>query len=668
MTQIHLISSETEEFPENTRSSFTNRIDFAGVGEFSAISLKDLYFKAEFTNINRQSHPHIVFIVKDNSGLKKFSHTISDGEGGKKEEEEEGEEICTSFYIEGVSGQSTSFAFGISKEYDIDNRRVVELTFNPIIMRSIDHAISILNKVLIRSEIHEKIKFSKHDESGILYYRTIDSEVYFDTSLATLLGFEIEKGGLVLRNQLPNFLALLMPYDPLSGVYRRESIGGHVVLPVGTSSGPPHKYTQFHEHQIGHLGQTLKKINTYVQCNADSVFSADLNKPKNVFIVCELVDHQIYNNSLMRILGVISLTDQRSHLKNFKNYSNEETLIHFTPIENFIAKVGSCDRTSIRIRLVDENCQALKLSIGPPTIVSIQLLEMSNTIERLIFVSSNDLINMKFYPDNSASSFGVKLPQEISFEDRVVHIDLVGISLPTRIHNITESFNKIKVIHTPNAVDNSVPTSIHVPVLPQCCIEETDHQDEDMNVEHYVSIEPGYYTSLEEIQRRNKDRFLKYCIYTEIVHDRLFLSNTSTDIDSTIHMSGSLACVLGLEAASRALTEYSISLGGRTILGKHPPQLELMYPGYIMLYTDFVENSIMGGKQCPILKVLPAPGYHLPSKTNSVHYDFNSTANVRMCKGVVRQLSFQLRDITGNLVLFDSKAPCELLLKMSYDS
>ncbi len=135
MTQLHLISSETEEFPENTRSSFTNRIDFTGVGEFSAISLKDLYFKAEFTNINRQSHAHIIFIVKDNSGLKKFSHTISDEEGEKEEEE-----ITTSFYIEGVSGQTTSFAFGRSKEYDIDNQRVVELTFNPIIVRSTDQA------------------------------------------------------------------------------------------------------------------------------------------------------------------------------------------------------------------------------------------------------------------------------------------------------------------------------------------------------------------------------------------------------------------------------------------------------------------------------------------------------------------------------------------------
>ena len=69
MTNIHLISSILPSYQNNTRTSFENVIPHCKDLKYVGLCLKELYFQASFVTINKQDHPHIVFIVKLDSNV-----------------------------------------------------------------------------------------------------------------------------------------------------------------------------------------------------------------------------------------------------------------------------------------------------------------------------------------------------------------------------------------------------------------------------------------------------------------------------------------------------------------------------------------------------------------------------------------------------------------------
>jgi hypothetical protein len=140
---------------------------------------------------------------------------------------------------------------------------------------------------------------------------------------------------------------------------------------------------------------------------------------------------------------------------------------------------------------------------------------------------------------------------------------------------------------------------------------------------------------------------------------RLILTNVSIDSILTLTMSNSLALVLGL--TSQISTEnFHISIENKHT-ASYKSKIHLLRPDYILVYADFIENSIVGGILAPVLKVIPA----LSTDSNSsdrMYYDFQGQSTVSLCKDILSTFCIELRDVTGKLLEFDPEEYTEILV------
>ena len=88
---------------------------------------------------------------------------------------------------------------------------------------------------------------------------------------------------------------------------------------------------------------------------------------------------------------------------------------------------------------------------------------------------------------------------------------------------------------------------------------------------------------------------------------------------------------------------------------------QLLYPDYILVYSDFIENSIVGGIEAPILKVIASPSVDEKS-TEREYYDFQGQNIIETCKDTLADFCIELRDISGKILEYDSSAYTEILL------
>ena len=69
----------------------------------------------------------------------------------------------------------------------------------------------------------------------------------------------------------------------------------------------------------------------------------------------------------------------------------------------------------------------------------------------------------------------------------------------------------------------------------------------------------------------------------------------------------------------------------------------------------------MGGITAPILKIVPPPSPHR-SSSGRIYYDFQGQNSVKVCKDVISSFCIELRDVSGQILEFDSSEHTDILL------
>ena len=652
--KLYLVSSESEKFHENnTRSRFKNLIPDGRSEKYSAICLKDIYFKAEFCNINRQEAPHLV-VITDTSLTNPLDDDVSVGvESSLTTPYKQYTESIASIEIDHML-----FDIGKTRTYRVEDLVILEVCFDTTLIKNTDQMLSMLTSVIKCSGLSQYIRFSRSSVGELLQFANVNSCILFDKHFARFLGFTDLSG--IRSNDVRWELGLL-------GIRHRLSTLTGDYCYLGRS---PQSLTS----KAGR-----EETNTTIQ-TAFRPLIFEINKPQNVIVECDIVKPQIFNSEYKKFLAVIPISSERHDLKNYREYGGMFDYVHFQPIQPIFIPVSSDQHPEIEIRLVDEDFQQLKLTVGSPTLVALETssTEMSRNTT-IMFISSDDKRGLELHPWNTATRFSHELPCPILLESGTENtIDPISISIPSKIFNIRKKFNTVIVRHGVNeiakllhglngflpavsteAVDSNVES-----LLPTCCSDFLRSNRAHLgDITHSFEIKPDYYDSLSEISEQNAKFFQYYGVKISDTSGHILLENISSATSCDITLTNTLASILGVSDPLNELSETTISIDPR-YRGSFPYNLNLHYPNYIIVYADFVENSVIGGSECSILKILPAPKPGVQSR--STHFDFSSPGHTRIVKNTLSQLQFELRDIAGDLIETDSPSSTSLMIRVCY--
>ena len=580
---LHLVSSNSEKYFNNTRSHFENIIPDGRNLLFNTIALKEIFFTAEFVNIEKLDNtPHFAFAVP--------------------RDKKEGSSDDLSFEYFGQIINRESFGKII---YENSGVFVLELIYLiPQRIETLDDLIIFLNSV---------------------FKATIKKVEFFR-----------ENNKIHLRSETPCYLACHNSIMKFIG-YEENSISQKVMTDEMKELTEIQMKKWMNINEYSTLYNSL--VSSYPLPIILSEPNFDLFKPNKILILSDIVNTQIYQDKLLKYIGIIT-TSSLSSKKNTKNYHNHQSnLLHFQPINPISLSVCQDKVNSIKITLVDENLKQLKLSTSSPTLLTMDVKSSKKISNQMIYSSSSDKNSLKLHPSNNAGFFTHYLPSEINLTPDSSHsIELLSVNISSKIFNITPPFNKFCVAHS----YNSFKTRTEIEIKPN----------------FYSSLESICQSVLQDLWNNHikiyvKDK--KICFETNFIDKNVISKMTFPNV---------LAVILGIEENDIQSDITIIIPGIDSHQGLFHPKLSLLYPDFILIYLeDLVEFSTVGGVEISLLKIIPAPPFNSDHET--YHFDFNSSNAVKLNKFSFKTITYNLRDITGRPIYFAEGAvtDCHVCIK-----
>ena len=647
MTEIHLVSSSSLSYENNTRTTFENDIPHYKDLSYIGICLKDLYFQANFCTVNKQTHPHIIFIIKTRAEVL---------ENLSVDDVEEFSEVDTPTYLLNSEQQTfgnkqrsviDKYDFGKTIKTIFGEALILEVIFHPARFEKVSDIINILNHIFTRNHLKKFTHFYKISSENKIGYKTRETLILFDLKFMEFLGLKKND-----RRIFSNSQAQSVGNSTIREFLQSFTNNQYYFFGVGPkflSRGPPE--TQFFNH-VGEFELNLK-----------------INTPEKVIVHCESVDSQVYKSKLIRYLGLINLVSNFNRLKNYQTYNEKSHLIHYQPIQPLFLPVKSENLQSIKISLQEENGRPLSLETGGPTLITLKTTKnFKMNCHRLVFSTSNDTSGLQLYPNNKAGKFYHHLPKDIELKKHNLGVEVVSLSLSKKIYNITHPFSIINLTYDVKNYDDknheNNPNSLGL-------LMEMLGQDPNINIKYdphsmlqSITIKSGYYHDLKSIIEKNQDIFLSVGIKLSHHNNRLTLINQANfnlnlNLTITLSIHNNLALMFGM---TNLISNEKFHLAIEdTFVCPYLAKPQLLYPDYILVYADFIENSIVGGIEAPILKVVPSPSLHEHS-TEREYYDFQGQNNLDTCKDTLSDFCIELRDVSGKILEYDNSAYTEILL------
>ena len=634
MTNIHLISSILPSYQNNTRTSFENVIPHCKDLKYVGLCLKELYFQASFVTINKQDHPHIVFIVKLDSNV--IEENVED--------ESEKRKLVSTYRILEESQEykkesrsiNTSFDFGIVKKIIFAHFCILEVVLHPARIEKSSELVSIFNHILTLHYLIDWVKFYEVKETNKLEYKTSKCVVLFDNHFANFLGY-LQKKRTIFSHYDLEFVYQTPVRDYLTKLIEH----GYCFNGLDFSLLNLEKSEQFH--------QTL---------TADKDLNLLINTPSRVLVICDSVEPQIYKTKLIRYLGILNLISSHNSLKNYQKYTNSAQLIHYQPVQPLFLPVKSDNIQSVKIILQEENQKILSLSTAGPTLATLKTtLNPKMNCHCLVFTSSNDRDGLELFPNNKAGRFQHQLPKEIKLKELNLGVEVISVSLPKRMFNITNPFNIIDLRYEPKKG--------HDNILAQFIMNEMNKDKTIFNIfsesaiPPSISIKTKYYQNLSELVDINYELFFSAGIRIEEQYNRIIFHNISTENNIIMQMSNGLAMLLGLTA--QISEDYFHFVLSTTFVAPYKTKINMLAPDYVLVYADFIEDSIIGGIMAPVLKVVPTPSSD-EKAPDRMYYDFQGERSAPVCKDILTTFVIELRDVSGRILEFESEEYTEILL------
>lgn len=359
----------------------------------------------------------------------------------------------------------------------------------------------------------------------------------------------------------------------------------------------------------------------------------DLSRPQYpsyIKVVCDNIQAQVIDSNYSNYLLIFS---PDYSLQSKFTYKEIES-IDYVPLLNTTL-------SHIRIKLLDENDEYLQLQAGHATIIKLKLKKMSS-LESETKTATLTSIPSKDYPDNKLYHYKVKLPQPIMV-DNSWRVCINTISYP----NIFATF--LDEIHTRQIIFKLM--------------------DSRTTLKFEFKAEHAYTKSSLVFEL---DNFLKSNDIGECVLIDSHV-NLTCHVNCQIKVPMAVAKVIGLNREVNKIGLLQLDFYGSTPIVNRdeneyykfnfPHQIDLNYlkPNYIMLYTDIIKSTIIGGGYGKILK-------NVSIKDNNLNYALNEFKTKDYCElehFEIDTVEIQLRAHDGKYINF-ARSNQEVIVNLEF--
>lgn len=236
--------------------------------------------------------------------------------------------------------------------------------------------------------------------------------------------------------------------------------------------------------------------------------------------------------------------------------------------------------------------------------------------------------SMNLYPDNKISSYKVNLPNPVNLDPARWQVALQEIQFPNYWYNIREGRNVI-VMH----------------------YKKFSHPSVYVRYQKDIQISPGYYKDINEVisalkktEEYDEDKDINSIQYiVDHTSKRVYIGlKEHCEIDFN---NSDIAKCLGFKPTRRIINEP----GKVRISSDSMFNVDRMYDS-IYVYTDIIENQVVGNYKVPLLRVVPVKSKF--GETDWVHYD--KPHFLKLSREGIDNIEVNIRDDTGELISFET--------------
>lgn len=356
----------------------------------------------------------------------------------------------------------------------------------------------------------------------------------------------------------------------------------------------------------------------------------DVAFPKLIQIECTDIESQILNNNFYSHLAIFS----PAFIQNERYFYREFQSMEYTTLQNTLLK-----KLSFKIR--DEFDEQLQLLPGPATLIKLHLRKMSEPDKsfnvRLVSGPNID------FPRNTNTSFRVKLPQKLEL-NRNWKVALTNINYPTKFSTFLHKRSRRTIIFLPRSNSIEVVSIDHMKAhIFDDMIEYTEEKLIDEIKNFFVNNDFATVTYSHNLESY-AIKFKKPGI--------LSIANDVLDVLGYNKNEG----VKGTHISMFNVTEKFFMSFPKTKIN-----IELLRPTYIMLYANFITNTVVGGEFAKLLKVIPLENsgrdYHILDIKNKEFCELENTQ--------IQEIEIDLRSHDGTPINFAEKKIIILNLEFS---
>ena len=274
-------------------------------------------------------------------------------------------------------------------------------------------------------------------------------------------------------------------------------------------------------------------------------------------------------------------------------------------------------RASFEFIDLDTNTPPSFTKGGDSTLIQVIVKQQAKRMKHpfQIHLDSSCKISKEYFPTNTYMDFTVQLPKRLEFRKNW-SVTLKSISLGNSIHNVIDCW--VKITRGEQIIEKK--------------------------------IADGYYSSSKKlVDELNKklDGLLSFSMGVDQFEGYLFINSHLPNVN--IKFSDNLGKLLKVPKLSK--TSNSVRTTGVINLNE-------LVPNHFLVCCNFVENSIYGEKQLPILKFLPMKR----AEGAVLNYDFLYSDYVQMNKNDFDCIRIQILDSSGLPLKSNSNAPTRLQL------
>lgn len=428
-------------------------------------------------------------------------------------------------------------------------------------------------------------------------------------------------------------------YKPLSEALR-DAKGGEDTNPVKTISLFDHDFDVYKINDRGF----------YFQCKQD--YSDDkerqfkdlaTNFSPFLFVETSCIENQYFNSTLKRILSSVTLEKDRTQIVGSQEIDTEKyTCFHKEFLHPCFFKVATQNLSTIQIRLLDINLKQASLQAGRTTIVKLiirekgnQLTSPMNDINITVTSQLQDL-----YENNTSAKFSTKLTEPVSLFGSKWYCALISCSVPTRFKLPFDESTRSITFRISGADGTVRIRNIIIPDDVQSAGEIIEALEQVILPSEAVFSIDEHTTGIKIKAKRPLQLFMR---------GRLIYFLGSADHYKDVNVA-----------------RMNLAIEEELIMPFVPRFLQY-YPNSLFLYCDFIEHTMVSGRNLRLLKILPAYYSNLnhgKTSSNIRNMEFKTLEFHSVNSKFLSTLNFEIRTQTGEIVPFSGSKPT--LLQMIF--